>query len=139
MKRIKLFHLYGPEVFEEACLDPIKTMRKDILPRFCRSPIYESMIHRLASCDPPPATSYLHVPTPVGWIDSFLSSSSLPIHSATIPPFSPIFMENRGIAMSTHISTNNLLPYCHQPSNINHSPIYLSPSFFIHTSFIRTG
>ena len=65
MKRIKLFHLYGPEVFEEAWLDPIKTMRKDILPRFCRSPIFETMIQRLSSCDPPPPAIALHVPLPV--------------------------------------------------------------------------
>ena len=65
MKRIKLFHLYGPEVFEVACLDPIKTMRKDILPRFCRSPIFETMIQRLSSCDPPPPAIALHVPLPV--------------------------------------------------------------------------
>lgn len=53
-KRICLFHLYGPELFEEACLDPIKTLRKDTLPRFIRSPFYTSMIHLVASCDPPP-------------------------------------------------------------------------------------
>jgi hypothetical protein len=33
-KRIDLLSLYGPHVFEEAVIDPIKTMSKDVLPRF---------------------------------------------------------------------------------------------------------
>jgi hypothetical protein len=27
-------NLYGPETFEESLIDPIKTMKRDILPRF---------------------------------------------------------------------------------------------------------
>ena len=62
--RIKLLHLYGPEVFEEACIDPIKTMRKDILPRFLMSPVFERMIKNLATTEPPPPASDLKVPPP---------------------------------------------------------------------------
>lgn len=51
-KRIQLFHLYGPEVFEEACLEPIKTMRKDILPRFLASDIANRMFANVGSCEP---------------------------------------------------------------------------------------
>lgn len=67
MKRIELLHLYGPEVFEEACLEPIKTMRKDILPRFLISDIASRMVMNVASCEPKtPAGSDLKVPPPEG-------------------------------------------------------------------------
>ena len=73
MKRIGLLHLYGPEVFEEACLEPIKTMRKDILPRFLNSEIANRMVMNVASCEPkPPPASDLKVPPP----DSHLLTSS---------------------------------------------------------------
>jgi hypothetical protein len=64
MKRIKLINLYGPKVFDEACLDPIKTMRRDLLPRFLRSDIFNIMISNLASCDPLPPACALIVPPP---------------------------------------------------------------------------
>jgi hypothetical protein len=63
-KRIQLLHLYGPDVFEEACLDPIKTMKKDVLPRFLQSEIFRTMIHSLASCSPLPPASDLNLPPP---------------------------------------------------------------------------
>ena len=73
MKRIELLHLYGPEVFEEACLEPIKTMRKDILPRFLNSEIANRMVANVASCEPkPPPASDLKVPPP----DSHLLTTS---------------------------------------------------------------
>ena len=74
MKRIGLLHLYGPEVFEEACLEPIKTMRKDILPRFLVSEIASRMVFNVASCEPkaPPASDLI-VPPP----DSRLLTCSL--------------------------------------------------------------
>ena len=65
LKRMENVHLYGPEVFEEACIDPIKTMRKDILPRFLVSDVHKRMISDLASCDPPPAAGSLTVPPPL--------------------------------------------------------------------------
>lgn len=40
-QRYKLKHLYGPEVFNEACIDPIKTIRRDILPRFMASTTFQ--------------------------------------------------------------------------------------------------
>ena len=65
MKRLGLIHLYGPEVFEEACIEPIKTMKKDILPRFLVSDVAARMVFNVASCEPhtPPA-SELIVPPP---------------------------------------------------------------------------
>jgi hypothetical protein len=61
---MQLVHLYGPSVFEEACLDPIKTMTKDILPRFLQSNIYRRMVEDVATCDPPPPAADLKVPPP---------------------------------------------------------------------------
>ena len=63
-QRMQLVHLYGPSVFEEACLDPIKTMTKDILPRFLQSNIYRRMVEDVATCDPPPPAADLKVPPP---------------------------------------------------------------------------
>lgn len=69
MKRINLLHLYGPEVFEEATREPIKTMKKDILPRFLASQIFRKMIVNVASCEPtPPPASQLKVPPPRSWM-----------------------------------------------------------------------
>lgn len=37
VKRLKLIHVYGQEVFSEALIDPIKTIQRDIQPRFLAS------------------------------------------------------------------------------------------------------
>jgi hypothetical protein len=67
-KRLDLLHLYGPHVFEEAVLDPIKTMKKDVLPRFLQSNVFQSMILSLASCDPLPPASNLSLPPPIKYV-----------------------------------------------------------------------
>ena len=36
-RRMKLLDLYGPDVFSEALLDPLKTINRDVLPRFLAS------------------------------------------------------------------------------------------------------
>jgi Regulator of G protein signaling domain len=79
LKRIKLLHLYGPEVFEEATREPIKTMRKDILPRFLVSTCFRKMIVNVASCEPtsPPA-SELKVPPPRSWLLTASTLDDLP-------------------------------------------------------------
>lgn len=43
-KRMELIDLFGPEVFMEATLDPIKTVKRDILPRFIVSELYKQMM-----------------------------------------------------------------------------------------------
>ena len=63
-QRMKHVHLYGPYVFDEACLDPIKTMKKDILPRFLLSNVYRRMVQDVTMCEPPPPASDLKVPPP---------------------------------------------------------------------------
>lgn len=79
MKRIKLLHLYGPEVFAEATREPIKTMKKDILPRFLVSDGFRRMVANVSSCEPtPPPASDLKVPPPESWLLTISSIEDLP-------------------------------------------------------------
>ena len=59
MKRVKLLSVYGPTIFDEACIDPILTMTKDILPRFKVSNTVNRMVMRVASSEPPPPATDL--------------------------------------------------------------------------------
>eukprot|EP00968_Pinguiococcus_pyrenoidosus_P008002 scaffold561_cov254-Pinguiococcus_pyrenoidosus.AAC.8 len=43
-KRLEHIALYGPQVFDECLLDPLKTLDVDIQPRFLRSPLYQEML-----------------------------------------------------------------------------------------------
>lgn len=43
-KRLRHLPAYGTTVFDECLIDPIKTMRRDIMPRFIRSPLYQEML-----------------------------------------------------------------------------------------------
>jgi hypothetical protein len=49
MRRIQLLPIYGPEVFAEAMIDPMQTIKNDIYPRFTQSPIHRKMIETLES------------------------------------------------------------------------------------------
>lgn len=108
-RRIELFHLYGPEVFEEACLDPIKTLHKDVRPRFVRSQIYDTMIRLIASCEPPPLGRDLKVPSPND--TSFLMDEPLTAFTNTrkytldevlvCGPMYDVFLEFVGKSMSS--------------------------------------
>lgn len=62
--RLKHLHLYGEEVFSEAMLDPIKTIRVDIQPRFLVSPLYKEMIRRLDEAENLPLAITLHESEP---------------------------------------------------------------------------
>lgn len=64
MKRLNYVNLYGPEVFEESLIDPLKTMKRDILPRFIRSPFYEEMTRMINSLDTHPLATELELPIP---------------------------------------------------------------------------
>ena len=50
-KRLQLIHLYGPHIFDEACMDPLKTAKKGILPRFLKSDIAKTLIVEISSCE----------------------------------------------------------------------------------------
>lgn len=62
--RIHHINIYGPETFEESLIDPIKTMKRDILPRFLRSNFFTEMTARLKSIETLPASSDLEIPDP---------------------------------------------------------------------------
>ena len=64
-------------MFEEACLDPIKTMQKDILPRFLLSPVFRRMVEDVAMWEPPPPASDLKVPPP--------GRSKTPVSNTPVP------------------------------------------------------
>ena len=64
VKRLKLLHIYGKEVFSETLLDPMKTMRKDVLPRFLNSDIYQNLLEQIESCYNLPDAVMLIVPPP---------------------------------------------------------------------------
>lgn len=49
--RLENLHIYGREVFQEALMDPLKTLKRDVLPRFLSSKIYESYQSRIALID----------------------------------------------------------------------------------------
>jgi len=73
-RRVKMVDVYGPQVFAEAIMEPINTMRNDILPRFLSSAHYIEMEDRLHSCNHLPSASELSIPYPEG---SITDSSSL--------------------------------------------------------------
>jgi hypothetical protein len=43
IKRLKLLNLYGPHVFDETMIDPMKTLAKDIYPRFIVSEYFREL------------------------------------------------------------------------------------------------
>jgi len=64
MKRFRYLHVYGKRLFDEAVVDPLKTISRDVLPRFFSSPFYGTMIRKLALIDPLPVGTSLEVPFP---------------------------------------------------------------------------
>lgn len=64
IKRIKYIHIYGHEVFSEALLDPVKTIQRDIYPRFIHSEEFKQMKVCQVSIDPLPCSTKLKLPKP---------------------------------------------------------------------------
>jgi hypothetical protein len=62
--RMQALSVYGPEVFGECLLDPLKTLQRDILPRFLCSNVYNTMKARLNSLIHLPPAALLIVPPP---------------------------------------------------------------------------
>ena len=80
--RLRYMDLYGPRVFDETLIDPIKTLDKDVRPRFIQSPIYTSMSRRLNALYPLRKATTLHVTLPTNsacfeWTDDKLTVSNL--------------------------------------------------------------
>jgi hypothetical protein len=60
-----MLHAYGPDIFDEAMLDPIKTIRRDIMPRFTASPYCAELETRAESINELPSAISLTVPPPI--------------------------------------------------------------------------
>jgi hypothetical protein len=62
MRRMRHAHLYGKEVFHEALFDPIKTIFRDIYPRFRNSDHMRALRQRMKEIEILPPSSELHLP-----------------------------------------------------------------------------
>jgi hypothetical protein len=62
--RLRHLHEYGRSVFDEAMGDPLKTVNKDVLPRFLVSGYYHDLQKRLASISPLPPGEAISVSPP---------------------------------------------------------------------------
>lgn len=62
LKRIRLAHHYGREVFQEALLDPIKTVHRDIGPRFVTSAEMRELRQRVEDLFETPCAASLRYP-----------------------------------------------------------------------------
>ena len=62
--RIENLHLYGPNVFDETLIDPVKTLKADVLPRFLASPHCTELRRYLDALYPLPAPSTLQLRLP---------------------------------------------------------------------------
>lgn len=51
IKRIRLLHIYGRDVFAEAMIDPMRTIEKDIYPRFVQNLHYRKMLETVQTLD----------------------------------------------------------------------------------------
>eukprot|EP01031_Cornospumella_fuschlensis_P035273 gene35273-42738_t len=64
IKRLRNVHIYGREVFAECLVDPVTTIKKDILPRFLVSEDCRNMKALLAALDPLPCANMLKLSRP---------------------------------------------------------------------------
>ena len=106
MKRVKLLSVYGPTIFDEACIDPILTMTKDILPRFKVSNTVNRMVMRVASSEPPPPATDLKVPPPMNLLLALCSSDAFP-DSRNFTLDEVIGTEHLYNVFSTYLQDNN--------------------------------
>lgn len=77
-ERTRRLNYYGPGVFAESLFDPIKTLRRDIIPRFIRSQHHAELNKRLALLETLPNASTLQIPLPPNSVLNFGSIDELP-------------------------------------------------------------
>eukprot|EP01038_Epipyxis_sp_PR26KG_P004350 gene4350-6154_t len=77
IQRIKLIDLYGKEIFNEALVDPIKTLRRDIHNRFISSDYFHQMKIRLSEIEVLPSASTLILSPPPHTINHKYSRQEL--------------------------------------------------------------
>lgn len=86
--RTKLISQYGPSVFTEATLDPIKTIRRDIMPRFMASTFYSDLEVRLEELATlPSAGSFCAAPASSTEISQMLIADSIKLADLEITNF----------------------------------------------------
>lgn len=76
LKRLELLHIYGNEVFSETMVDPIKTIRRDILPRYLTSDIHSNAIARISDINNFSSSINVQPPDDNPVIDKILSSTT---------------------------------------------------------------
>lgn len=75
--RIGLIHLYGRQALSEAMMDPIKTLYRDIYPRFLHSSQHSELVQRSAMINEPITEASLVLPFPTHSIASKYSMDDL--------------------------------------------------------------
>jgi hypothetical protein len=98
-RRKDLYHIYCPDIFTEACIDPLKTIKRDILPRFLSSELYRQMSVQLNLCAKLPPANELKVPPPSGKASLLFVRPSPDFFSyfflTLLPPWVSLFRSQR--------------------------------------------
>lgn len=112
-ERMNLLYLYGPNIFDEASIDPIKTMERDVLPRFRASDSIERMVSCVASCEPPPPAAGLIVSAPesllllVSSSEPFTSIESIPVTLDEMLTSQQLFIQFSNYLLNAEGAKNN--------------------------------
>lgn len=77
LNRLGRVDLYGPDVFQESLVEPIKTLRRDTLPRFLNSDLYEEMLANMESLKSLPSWDSLQVSPPTTSILNVINPKDL--------------------------------------------------------------
>jgi hypothetical protein len=113
--RIRLIHVYGSLAFDEALMEPLKTLRRDIQPRFNSSPYFARLRARLKSIEVLPSAAELIIPPPFPTIlerysEEEINSGSVLFTLDDLLHDECLYREFF-VYMSAQVSTENLLCY----------------------------
>ena len=72
IKRLELLHIYGNDVFTESMIDPIKTIRRDILPRYLVSDIHVNAVARISNLNDHSSSLNVKIPDDNVIVDKIL-------------------------------------------------------------------
>jgi hypothetical protein len=78
-ERTKRLNYYGPGVFTESLFDPIKTLRRDIYPRFSKSQHFAELKKRMKSLEILPSANELSLPLPPSSLFNIASIDEIPV------------------------------------------------------------
>lgn len=77
IQRIKMLHVYGREAFSEALIDPIKTLHRDIYPRFLHSEHHAQLVRHASNINEKIAANTLKLSSPAHTVLSKYSLDDL--------------------------------------------------------------